>query len=116
MPNEQEEAMAIRVKQLEIALLATARAVEQECSDAALAMGPDGGRGWDPDAHLQPIVDALRAARAAGEAAGLELAARMAETWGHAPPNPHGRRAALAAAIRAIARAPQSSPRAEEDS
>lgn len=40
------------------------------------------------------------------EVARLEEAAQLAETWGHAPPNPHGRRAALASAIRALAGSP----------
>jgi hypothetical protein len=42
------------------------------------------------------------AAIQAAENAALESAAVMAETWGNAPSNPKGRRAALAAGIRAL--------------
>lgn len=40
----------------------------------------------------------------AGYQAGMEEAAKIAENWGNAPPNPYGRRAQLAADIRKVAK------------
>lgn len=50
----------------------------------------------DRDRAERIIVDAITAAVLAER----ERCAKIAETWGGAPPNPNGRRAALAAAIR----------------
>ena len=70
--EERAQATAVRVKQLETLLLEQARVADRGASDVTLAMGHDGGRGWDPDAHLMPIVEALREAESRGRARGLE--------------------------------------------
>lgn len=60
---------------------------------------------WYYEPH-EKVAQAL-----ADEAAkALEAAARLAETWGNAQPNPQGRRAALAAAIRALPPSPPLQP------
>jgi hypothetical protein len=45
---------------------------------------------------------ALRESYDNGRRNALEEAAKIAENWGNAPPNPNGRRAALAAVLRAL--------------
>jgi hypothetical protein len=57
-------------------------------------------RGFEHGWKRAADYSSLWLGRAKGEA--LEAAAKLAETWGNAPPNPYGRRAALAAAIRLL--------------
>jgi hypothetical protein len=52
--------------------------------------------------HQDGLEDALNRRQVEGWNEALEAAAQLAENFGNAPPNPDGRRARLAAAIRKL--------------
>ena len=65
-------------------------------SDSAPKLCPDCG------CELECVKHGCAKKYAEHRDAALEEAANLAENWGNAPPNPQGRRAALATAIRAL--------------